>query len=54
MALYLQNSVQDLESLEDWDEIRGEKFALANEDFADLDTRLTASYYALRMVSEII
>ena len=47
MAVYLAQSVDDLESLEDWDEIRGEGFSLCSEDFADFDTRLTAAFQHL-------
>ena len=47
LAVYLAQSVDDLESLEDWDEIRGEGFSLCSEDFEDLDQRLTAAFQHL-------
>lgn len=40
-------SVHDVESLEDWDEIRGTGFSLCNEDFATLDERLCAAFHHL-------
>ena len=43
----MAQSVDDLESLEDWDEIRREGFSLCSEDFTDLDVRLTAAFQHL-------
>ena len=40
-------SVHNLESLEDWDSIRGENFSLEQEDFGTLDERLTSAFQHL-------
>nr|XP_039270740.1 uncharacterized protein LOC120345381 isoform X1 [Styela clava] len=47
LARYLADSVHDLESLEDWDYIRGPKFSLADENFPTLDERLTSAFQHL-------
>ena len=45
-------SVHDLESLEDWDSIRGENFSLEQEDFGSLDERLTSAFQHLILPSD--
>lgn len=40
-------SVHDFESLEEWDNIRGENFSLEQEDFNSLDERLTSAFQHL-------
>ena len=47
LAVYLAQSVHDVESLEDWDEIRGEGFSLCDEDFSTLDDRLSCAFHHL-------
>ena len=47
LAVYLAQSVHDVESLEDWDEIRGEGFSLCDEDFTTLDDRLSCAFHHL-------
>ena len=47
LAVYLAQSVHDVESLEDWDEIRGEGFSLIDEDFSTLDDRLSCAFHHL-------
>ena len=47
LAVYLAQSVNDVESLEDWDEIRGEGFSLSAEDFSTLDDRLACAFHHL-------
>ena len=54
LAVYLAQSVDDLESLEDWDEIRGEGFSLCSEDFEDLDHRLTAAFQHLLLPEDFL
>ncbi|CAG5113442.1 Oidioi.mRNA.OKI2018_I69.chr2.g7552.t1.cds [Oikopleura dioica] len=52
LAVYLAKSVHDVESLEDWDEIRGTGFSLCDEDFATLDDRLCAAFHHLLLLRD--